>query len=156
VPSTLGTVSDPCLTTDILKRATDNENHADIDISKEFSQIKCCFRLCVSIPLGTDEPAFRWPNPPSSAYHGEKWIFSRFLSKKKVFPLSLMFLSIYMWTITNLNLRRYQVQGVKPLQDKRQFAREVNLDSTQVEQQVGRKKRLGQKEEERLSRDEKG
>jgi hypothetical protein len=38
--SILGTLSGPCVTTDILKLAIDNENHTRIDVSKEFSRMK--------------------------------------------------------------------------------------------------------------------
>jgi hypothetical protein len=49
VRTTFGTVSGPCATTDRLKRATDNENHAGIDISKDFSPMRRWFGLSVSI-----------------------------------------------------------------------------------------------------------
>jgi hypothetical protein len=40
VRTMVGTVSGPCVTTDRLKRAIDNENHTRIEISKEFSPMK--------------------------------------------------------------------------------------------------------------------
>jgi hypothetical protein len=50
VRTTLGALFDPCITPDTLKRSTDHENHAGIDISKDFARLKRCFRLSVSIP----------------------------------------------------------------------------------------------------------
>jgi hypothetical protein len=49
VRTTLGTISGPCVTLDILKRATDNENHAGINISTVFSPMERWFRLSVYI-----------------------------------------------------------------------------------------------------------
>jgi hypothetical protein len=47
--TTLGTVSDLCITTDLLKRSTDNENSSSIDISTGFTRMKGWFRLSVFI-----------------------------------------------------------------------------------------------------------
>jgi hypothetical protein len=48
---TLRTVSGPYVTTDIITRVTDNENHAGIDISKEFSPMKPWFGLSISVDV---------------------------------------------------------------------------------------------------------